>query len=52
MFMISLYFIIRHIDNKDGVGTDSLGYITLIHVDLAKKITGKMYLSFVHLYAF
>lgn len=39
--MISLYFIITHIDNKDGVGTDSLGHITLIHVDLGKKSLGK-----------
>lgn len=35
--MISLYFVTRHIDNKDGVGKDSLGHITLTHRDLAKN---------------
>ena len=33
MFITSFYFIIRHIDNKDGVGRDSLGHITLIQMD-------------------
>lgn len=51
MFMISLYFITRHIDNKDGVGTDSLGHITLIHMGLDKN-HWEIYLSFLHLFAF
>ena len=37
MFTMSRYFITRHVDYKDGTGKDSLGHITLIHMDLAKN---------------
>lgn len=47
MFMISLYFITKHIDNKDGVGTDSLRHtITLIHMGLAKNLWENLFIFF------
>lgn len=46
MFMLSLYSITRHIDNKDGVGRDSLGHVTLIHMDVAKNHWENTYIFF------